>query len=455
MLAAFTRLLSAEQYGNYVLVMAAASILSGTFFGWIGVAANRYYPYHRDQSEVIGAAVFRGFALSISVAGIVGIFILLGRDLLMVKWFVIAAVFVVMVAQGWYDIALQSANSQGSPVQYGLIAWTRAGISLVAGTVLVRFTDSAYGALGGLFLGAVVAAMLFNPFTVKASKKSDAHKALAIQLFEYGFPLTFTFLSMLIVGNGDRLLLGWLQGPAAAAPYAAAYDLVQQAMGALMSVLFLSAFPSIVSELDRGDEVEALAQTKVLGRMLVCVGAAAAVGLSMLSTEIASLVFGIQFRDEAAKVIPWIAFGIGVGCFKNLYLDLAFQFRRVTKIQGYVAVSVAILNLLLNILLIPIFGTRGAAGATLVAFLLGAVASRIVGRRFYDLPLPSLNELAKILCGCFLMMAFLHSVSDIHIQALLLVKILLAALVYCACLWGLNFGGVRNHSLRRYFPWRW
>src|SRR4030042_3810764 len=68
----FTRLFPPTDYGNYVLVMAAVSVLS-TLVGWLGMSIIRFYPaFERDNRlEELYAAVITWIFVSVLVLAII------------------------------------------------------------------------------------------------------------------------------------------------------------------------------------------------------------------------------------------------------------------------------------------------------------------------------------------------------------------------------------------------
>ena len=60
--------------------------------------------------------------------------------------------------------------------------------------------------------------------------------------------------------------------------------------------------------------------------------------------------------------------------------------RNATKHLGYIAILMAAVNIVLNLLLLPSHGVVAAAWATLAAFTVGALSSWVLGRSLFTLP---------------------------------------------------------------------
>jgi O-antigen/teichoic acid export membrane protein len=230
----------------------------------------------------------------------------------------------------------------------------------------------------------------------------DAH--LSAEMFRYGLPLTLNFIAILIVGLADRFIIGNLLGAAHVAPYAVAYGLVQISVGPVMNVLFLAAFPLIVKVYEgEGDEPTRI-HLRTLGNWLLGLGLPVVFGFGLLASDIAEITFGNAYSQDPGVVMPWLAAAIFVGTFKSYFLDVVFQLRRKTRHQGYIAILMVAINILLNLLLLPQNGVVAPAWATFAALLVGALASwHIVKSEFL---LPDLDitfrhsAFASLIMGC-------------------------------------------------------
>jgi len=217
-------------------------------------------------------------------------------------------------------------------------------------------------------------------------KVGSVDARLSAEMSRYSLPLTLNFFAIVIVDFADRFMIGSLLGVSYVAPYAVAYDLVQQTIGPIMSVIFLAYFPAIVRAYEmQGDEL-ARAKLFTLGSRLVAVGLPAAVGFGLLTNEISGIVFGREYRQDAAIIIPWLCASMFVVAFKIYFLDVVFQLRHATKYLAYISVLMAAVNIILNVILLPHYGIIASAWTTLATFMIGALTSWIVGRPKFLLP---------------------------------------------------------------------
>jgi O-antigen/teichoic acid export membrane protein len=100
-----------------------------------------------------------------------------------------------------------------------------------------------------------------------------------------------------------------------------------------------------------------------------------------MASDITRFFLGASLRADAVLVIPWVAIAIAIGCLKSYFLDIAFQLAKVTHMQSRITVLMAVLNVVLNLALMPKFGVVGAAMSTAAAFSMGAALSWWFGKR--------------------------------------------------------------------------
>ena len=175
---------------------------------------------------------------------------------------------------------------------------------------------------------------------------------------------------------------------------------------------------------------------------LLAIGLPAAIGLIVLARPIAEIVVGERFRAEAALLIPLIVVAALLRDLKAYYLDLAFYLGHRTARQLWVTVIAAVASVLLNLVLIPIFGIYGAAYGAIATYSLALVTSGLLGREVFALPGPGADDLKVALAAAGMGLA-LWLLAGPRGVVPLLAQIAGGALVYAALLCILNAAGAR------------
>lgn len=161
--------------------------------------------------------------------------------------------------------------------------------------------------------------------------------------------------------------------------YALSYQLagVVQQITVIVATYVLPRYSVLVSE-GRDDELRRIL-TRIVPYWLLGLSASLSVAL-WLAGPLVPLLFGADFEGSAA---PFALLGVATICLAifNSFNPVVIAYGATWWVSGAVLLSVSA-NVVLDLVLIPVFGIRGAASATVVAYALSAAATAAVaGRR--------------------------------------------------------------------------
>jgi len=251
-----------------------------------------------------------------------------------------------------------------------------------------------------------------------------------------------------VVSSSDRFLIARFLGEGPVGLYAAAYDLGQQTLTLLMMVVNLTAYPLVVRALEQKGVDAAKEQLRQNGTLLLAIGFPAAIGMAILASNVSEVLLGASFRENAIRLLPWVAFSILLAGVRAYHFDLAFQLGRHTVGQVWIMGTAALLNILLNLWWIPFYGMMGAIYATFTAYLLAFLLSATLGQRFFPIPIPYLDGL-KIALASLLMVLPLWLTTEYQGFYALAAKVLVGGTLYLVLIGLLNVGGYRTELLQR------
>lgn len=400
-IAVYSRLLSPEEYGRYALVFAVAAMVNAVLFEWLKVSVLRLSK-NDVQKDVFYMTVKASFVglMSVSLA-LATVFFLVSN---WIPWPLLVLTLFLTWGQSWYQLNLSLLRAELNPLRYGRIAFARAVLGLVLAVSFIAAGFAEIGLLVGLILGLAfsVAPLSVKRWGFKLSR-SKISKPLLKQFASYGLPLTITMLLGMIIHQSDRIIISSMLGVESTGMYAITYDLTEQSIFTLMLIVNLAAFPLAVKALEEHGETAAHKQVKANTGMLLAIGMPMLVGLILTRESVAYLFLGEPFRDTAVTLIPYIAVGALLKGFKLYGIDILFHLTKQTKLQIVPVVVAAFANVVLTIVLIPVYGLEGAALATVVAYALSiALSWFIVHKQMTRLPFP-FKEFVKILCATAVM----------------------------------------------------
>ncbi len=204
---------------------------------------------------------------------------------------------------------------------------------------------------------------------------------IALGLLTFGLPNAANFVSVWVLQLSDRYLLSHLTSLTQTASYAVAYSLG----GVLSPVIiapFALAWPATMYAIAKKENAADI--FRLVFRWFSIVLLLATFGLSLMSMMILNLFFPVSYHS-AAPIIPIITTSI---MFYGVYnvLIVGVSIRRKTWLAVvYITIS-ALTNVGLNLILIPLYGSMGAALSTLLAYAVLALIAYIVNQRIYPVP---------------------------------------------------------------------
>lgn len=437
----YTRLMSPEEFGQYILVVTGALLANAILYQWLNSSLLRFLPRHAEDKASLLNALLGAFVAISLVGAAAGLAAML---LTSPRWSSLVLYAVVLTCvQAWYTLNLELTRASLQPVRYGLIATMRAAIALGLGTLLLLRFD-AHGALAGLIVAYCLAGLWASRGQWRELRLPALNAALIKPILLYGLPLTISHTLNALVVHTDRFMLAALLDETATGFYAAGQALAQQSVGVLLLMVNLGAYPLIVHAQETKGPAAAGTKLRKNALLLLAVGLPVTAVLVCCAPEVAALLLGSEFRVNAAMLIPLVAVATLLNGLRAYYFDLAFYLGRRTGLHVFVTGTSAAVNLLANLVLIPMFGLAGAAYASIASYSLGLLLSMMFSRKAFRLP-PMLKDFAKFFLATLAMSAVLLLLPRPEGFAGLLPVLFLATAVYIACLLISDAGNVRAY----------
>ena len=202
----------------------------------------------------------------------------------------------------------------------------------------------------------------------------------------------FTLLG-LVLYNVDLLILRYLRGEADAGRYAAAYVLISFCAN-LMIAYSHTVLPSMAREPAPTPATAATYRTGLVVAWLVTMPVA--IGGALLAPLLIELLFGRAYVD-GATALQVLVLSVPVAALREMSVAALIARHREPALLR-VNITAAVVNVSLNLALIPVFGLAGAAWATVVSEVVRLGVALVAAREAIPgaLPLPAL---AKVLAA--------------------------------------------------------
>jgi O-antigen/teichoic acid export membrane protein len=260
-----------------------------------------------------------------------------------------------------------------------------------------------------------------------------------------GLPLTISLTLLAISSVTDRFMIANLVGVADAGKYIAGLDLVRQTL--MMPAISAAAAFFPLAVLIHANQGRSAVQAHLgeCAELLFSITLPACLGFAVISSHIANVVLGVDFRETAAEIMPIIAVAVVFQILTQQYLHVSFLLSGRNSFYLINTVSIIAVNVILSYLLIDKYGVVGAAWARLGADIFGFVCALILSRRAFPVPIPLGRLALTMIAG--LIMALLVGALDrnLHVSDLTACVILVFAGLasYAALCWAFDISRLR------------
>lgn len=367
------RYLGVQQFGivNYATAFVAIFNPLATL-GLDVVVVRRLVADPAQQQQILGTSFWMRFVagwLTWAIA-IIGIYVLRPDDRTMIVTVTILGAASIFQSIDTIDLWFQSQVQS----KYSVLAKNAAFLataSIKVGLIVIQAPLLAFVSLILLeaILGAVGLLVVYKKqgHLIKLWQWS---RELARDLLRESLPLILSGLTIMIYMRIDQIMLGQMVGDKAVGIYSAATRISEVWYFVPMTVSS-SVMPSIFKAKEIGEELY-YQRIGNLNRGLVWLAIMVAIVMTFVAKPLILMLFGDNYLESGT--ILAIHIWASVFVFTGVATSGWFIAENLTYLSLYRTLSGAIVNILLNIFLIPLYGGIGAAIATVIA---QAVASLI------------------------------------------------------------------------------
>lgn len=443
----FTRLLSPDAYGQYMLVLTGSALISTLIFTWLDAAVARYHARAASRGR-LGGHLFTALTLFALIAApllAVGVILLFVLDLAPSLKTACTYALAYMLLRAGVMIALETRRAAGEAWRYSLLETFSLAGGFAFGSALTLLTDlGSAGPLAGLALASGLALVFDLPALARKARKDRAHRARITAFFAYGGPIAFSLIFEQLLTSGDRFLIAAYLGEAATGAYAAGYALADRSLSIIFLWLGMTTGPLLISALEHDGRDAAQSVARQTGALMGAIGFPAAAGLALVSPDLARLMIGEELAATAASIVPLIALSGLMNGVMTHYFHTAYTLGRRTGSMALIMTGSAVLNLVLNAALIPLLGLHGAAWATVAAYGVALIACVFHGRTIFPMPIPFVEWSKAAIATAGMCAGVLVAPSSGFVLADLALQIGAGVLVYAILMLALDGLGVRG-----------
>lgn len=387
----YTRCLTPADYAVLdVLSRMAETIGICLMFGGLRQALLTFYQQSRHETErrqvvatmlsLFGTTIFLGggllLALTGPLSGLLNYFLRTGDTPIHSGLFRLALLAVLI--EPFTQIPLTLLQARVESVRFVTITLSQFLLRIVLCVVLVKYL---HRGVAGALASSVAIGLLFGVYLctrewLRSPGRPSFHQLRG--LVRFALPFVPGGLCFFILHRGDSFFLLRYRGLQEAGTYAVGYKLALAAGMFGLSPLYMvwSSQMYKVAQHDDAPVIFGTVITRILAVFLLV-----ALALALFQDEVVLYLCGARYAAASAVVAPVL-----LACFFQSaasLMDAGLYVRHRTELKLGITLATTALMLLLYALLIPSYGSMGAAISTLLGFTFFAVSTWAVSQRVF------------------------------------------------------------------------
>jgi len=365
----FTRHFSKEAFGNLGIISITFTFLGMFLFSWLGSCIWRYYSKYKKDDRLRSLYSNLIFLYGIS---------LIVLSLITLIWYVSAKIelnqalivysFLQLVFNQLFLFYMVVIRLLGKVRFYTVIQSLRSLIGLFLALFLVFYLEMDITALVSSLVIvdfiSLLCLFLFNPAQVKLSY-TDLNKNDLFELLQYGSLGLILNISLLTISYSDRYVIALFYDLDSVGIYDQVYKISQLSVMALITIYFNTINPKLLHILE-SNYAGSMEFIHKYVYSFVLFGVPIVFYLSLFSEEISSLLLGKDFR-EGYLFMPFVFMATYLHGISNFF-ELRLKFSNKLKRLSFIAICTALLNIVLNLIFVRLYGYAWAAYTTLISY---------------------------------------------------------------------------------------
>lgn len=369
------RYLEPERFGILSYAISLSSFFGiATHMGLNGLAIRELVKKPEDQNTIMGTVFSIKFAMALLALLAFLIFIFTteteNQDELYVLLIVSGTIILkpLEVFDFWFQAKVKAKYSS-------IVGFTSTVISaiikvtlIVVGANLIAFATTT---LFQSLLIVCLFAYYFNKISDLPFKLWKFNFSTAKELLGQSWMIMLGAIFTIIYLKIDQIMIRWLLTLEDVGVYAVASKL-SESWYFIPSIIVSSLFPKLL-ELKKNSEEQFYSRLQQLFDFLFCIAFVIALVITFISKPFITFLYGKEYIDAAFILSIHIWAGIFIfmrAVFsKWILVEDAIIFSTITQGSG------AVINIILNLFLIPLYGTKGAAVATILSYAMASYFS--------------------------------------------------------------------------------
>jgi O-antigen/teichoic acid export membrane protein len=448
---------SPDHYGNYVLAFGIYNLLITMSGMWIHLSIIRLVPEYISKNQynnlIFTLVTFALLILSAFTFIGISLILLIGNRINEeLNYLIIVSLFGSLFMIG--SLAIESLyRISGRSAKYSIIVLLRIVSGLGFGLLLAFYFRLE---IFGFFIGLVLPNLLIVIWFIwikwtkwlNVFKLGVYSKKVLVDAFSYSLPFVGMNLSAMILGISAHYIIGGYLTVYEVGIYAISYMIASQGITVLINVITTASDPISINTWEKSGPIATYDYLTKLIQLYAIFVIPAWIGLFVMGKELITL-FSTPEYAVGTPIIGLVGLGSLFHGFTQM-LNRIFVFTKITIPPLVNFTIISIINVILNILLIPKFGYIAAAWSTLISYFLLFLLTIITTRRIVSIKWWG-GYLWKALLSAIGMGLIIYFCGSISASVVLNLVLLIAISVFCYIVLIVLLGGINANELKQLF----
>ena len=431
----YSNMFNPDDYGIYSLVYSLYNLIVQVYSGWIALSLIRNYEIYKinnKERKLCGTLFVMQLLLS---------FILISISFLIISIINVSKLakqtFIILIFSYFFEQTLLIINTilraTQKSKQYNINTTAVNLIKIIA--ILMLYYVIGYQSINVIALSILISEVLqylilFKILNLKEYYKKELFDIKIIkEMFLYGFPLIGVAVTSWILNVSDRYVIKIFCSVSDVGLYSYAYSLGNSLFTLLTQFIMLGAYGNIVKAWENNGKEEANEVIKKYLKIYFLIIIPACVGATMIARDFFEI-FTNERYQSSYNVFSITSIGIailGVSQYTNKYWELKKNTNMLFKLNIFIAV----LNIILNFIFVPICGYKIAAVTTMVSYLIYLIISLVLVKGNIKIDLKALFKIFLSALVMIFVIRLYNNISNLKNDFIFLViKIILGGITY-------------------------
>lgn len=279
------------------------------------------------------------------------------------------------------NLFLNKLRADENSIAFTIITLIKIVSFVLAIIVLVAFFSFGVSGIMYAYLISELLIFIILAFKMFSHFQFEFHRGIAAESLKFGFPLIFSAIGIMLLNLSDRFLLNHFIDKASVGLYDFGYRIAGILNMFLIMPFNLTLMPSVYNVYETPGYERYYSK---LMTYLCFITVWAGLAISLMSEELVRIFALNSDYNNAFVVVPIIILAYIFSATRNV-ASIGLLVKKKTSYIALLTLSMAILNIVLNLYLIPKYGFITAAYTTLFSYFVFHIATEVISRKYLDI----------------------------------------------------------------------